>query len=152
VLGGSVMVATALLGSFFTRRADITLGPGETVTLADPFGGERQLTSQGVSRFDLLNRHVVAVAVQTSRGDGRAELITTEERQYIDSRGVHTFNPSIEAGIDYSLKQDVHVVLTGVTGDRAQMRVALNPLVMWMWIGGAMIAIGGATAAWGASS
>ena len=61
------------------------------------------------------------------------------------------FSPSTEAGIDHSWMQDVYVVLTGVTGDRAQMRIAFNPLVMWVWIGGAMIALGGAVAKWPSS-
>jgi cytochrome c biogenesis factor len=148
MLLGLVLVAAGLIASRFSKEVEITIGSGETVAIADPFGGRTALTSQGVSRFDELNRHVVAVAIQVARNGKSAELVTSEERQYFDSRGAHTFNSTIEAGIDYSLKQDVHVVLTGVTGDRAQMRVALNPLVMWVWIGGAMIAVGGALAMW----
>jgi cytochrome c biogenesis factor len=148
---GLVVLTAGIIGSRFTREADITLDSGETATITDPFGDRLALTSQGVSRFDVLNRHVVAIAVQVRNGN-TTELITTEERQYFDSRGVHTYTPSIEAGIDYSSKQDVSVVLTGVMGDRAQLRVAVNPLAMWVWIGGAMIAIGGAVAMWGESS
>ena len=150
-LAGLVMFMAAVAGSLFSKEADITLGSGETATITDAFGDRRELTSQGVSRFDLLNRHVVAVALQAAQAGEPTELIISEERQYVDSRGAHTFNPSLEAGIDYSLNQDVSVVLTGVVGDRAQMRIAFNPLVMWVWIGGAMIAVGGAAAMWGAS-
>ena len=148
---GLVILVAGLIGSRFGHEAEMTLGSGETATITDPFGDRLEVTSQGVSRFDVLNRHVVAVALQASHDGERTELITSEERQYVDSRDAHTFNPSVRAGIDYSLKQDVYVVLTGVMGDRAQMRVAFNPLVMWVWIGGAMIAVGGAVAMWGES-
>jgi cytochrome c biogenesis factor len=147
---GLVILIAAIIGSRFSRAVDITLGAGETAAITDPFGDRLEFTSQGVSRFDVLNRHVVAVAVQAQEGNA-TELIITEERQYIDSRGVHTYNPSIEAGIDYSLKQDVSIVLTGVMGDRARMRIAFSPLAMWVWIGGAMIAVGGAMAMWSES-
>jgi cytochrome c-type biogenesis protein CcmF len=149
---GLVMLVAGFIGSRFGHEADITLGSGETATMTDPFGDRLELTSQGVSRFDVLNRHVVAVALRAAHDGERTGLITSEERQYVDSRDAHTFNPSIEAGIDYSLKQDVYVVLTGVMGDRAQMRIAFNPLVMWVWIGSAMIAVGGAVAMWAESS
>jgi cytochrome c-type biogenesis protein CcmF len=145
---GLVILMIGVAGNLFRLETGIALGPGETATITDAFGDRRQFTSQGVSRFDVLNRHVVGVALQAARDGKTTGLITSEERQYVDSRGAHTFNPSMEPGIDYSLKQDIYVVLTGVMGDRAQMRIAFNPLVSWVWIGGAMIAIGGAVAMW----
>jgi cytochrome c biogenesis factor len=145
---GLVILVTAFAGNLFRKESDVALGSGETATMTDPFGDRRAFTSQGVSRFDMLNRHVIAVALQAARDGEATDLITSEERQYVDSRGAHAFNPSMEAGIDHSLKQDIYVVLTGVMGDRAQMRIAFNPLVSWVWIGGAMIAIGGAVAMW----
>ena len=151
VLVGLVLVATALAGGLFSTAADVTLGSGETATITDPFGDRREFTSQGVSRFDVLNRHVVAVALQAAHDGETTALIISEERQYVDSRGAHTFNPSMEAGIDHSLRQDVYVVLTRVMGDRAQVRIAFHPLVMWVWIGGTMVAVGGAVAMWGGS-
>ena len=151
-LAGLLVFTAGLAGSLLNKEADITLGSGETAAITDAFGEQREFTSQGVSRFDLLNRHVVAVALQAAQNGEPAELITSEERQYVDSRGAHTFNPSIEAGIDYSVTQNVSVVLTGVVGDRAQMRIGFDPLVMWVWIGGAMIAVGGAVAMWGTTS
>jgi cytochrome c-type biogenesis protein CcmF len=146
---GLVILVASIAGGRFGKDADVTLGSGETATITDPFGDRREFTSQGVSRFDVLNHHVVAVALQVAEDGETTQLITSEERQYVDSRGAHTFNSSTEAGIDYSLKQDVYVVLAGVMGDRAQLRIAFNPLVMWVWIGGAMIAVGGAVAMWG---
>ena len=145
---GVVILFAAFAGFAFKKENDISLGPGETAALVDPYGHRWTFTSQGVSEFEQLNRRVVAVGLQTTR-DGRPKgLIRSERRQHVDSRGVPTFEPSTEVGIDYSLRQDVYVVLAGVADDRAEMRIAFNPLVAWVWIGGVIMAIGGVIVMW----
>ena len=39
-------------------------------------------------------------------------------------------------------------MLAGVAGERAEMRIAFNPLVVWVWIGGVIMAIGGLIVMW----
>jgi cytochrome c-type biogenesis protein CcmF len=76
-------------------------------------------------------------------------LITSEQRQHEDSRGVPSFEPSSEAGIARSLTQDVYVALDGIEEDEtAMLRIAFNPLVLWIWIGGAMLTLGGTILFW----
>jgi len=44
------------------------------------------------------------------------------------------------------------VVLAGVRGDgSAEVRVTFNPLVRWVWTGGALMAIGGLIVMWPAA-
>ena len=75
--------------------------------------------------------------------------MTSEKRQHVDSRGEPTFEPSTEVGIRTSAKEDVYVVLAGVRADEsAEVRVTFNPLVMWVWLGGALMAIGGVIVMW----
>ena len=72
-----------------------------------------------------------------------------QARQVLDSRGQPTFEPSTEVGIKESWKQDVYVVLAGVQEDgSAEIRVSFNPLVRWVWLGGALMAIGGLVVMW----
>src|SRR6266567_1416024 len=79
-------------------------------------------------------------------------VITSEKRQHVDSRGAPTFEPSTEVGIKGSFKQDVYVVLAGVRGaDGAEIRVTFNPLVRWVWLGGALMALGGLVVMWPAA-
>ena len=41
------------------------------------------------------------------------------------------------------------MVLAGVRGvDAAEIRVTFNPLVRWVWLGGALMAIGGLVVMW----
>jgi cytochrome c-type biogenesis protein CcmF len=145
---GVVVLFIAFAGFVFKKESDVSLGPGETAALVDPYGQRWTFTSQGVSEFEQLNRRVVAVALQTTRDGKPAGLIRSERRQHVDSRGVPTFEPSTEVGIDYSLRQDTYVVLAGVAGERAEMRIAFNPLVAWVWIGGVIMAIGGVIVMW----
>jgi cytochrome c biogenesis factor len=145
---GGIVFLVALGGLAFRTERIVSLGPGEVVTLVDPYRRQWTFASQGVSEYAQLNRGVEAVAVRPVRGGTPVGLISSERRQYVDSRGVPTFEPSTEAGIDHSLLQDTYVVVANVAGDRAELRIAFNPLVTWVWIGGLAIAIGGMLVMW----
>ncbi|MEO8909510.1 MAG: heme lyase CcmF/NrfE family subunit [Gemmatimonadaceae bacterium] len=149
---GIVMIFAAFAGLAFKREFDLTLNPGDSKTVGDAWGHQWTFLSQGISRYNVLNREVTAIALDVSR-DGKPDgVITSEKRQHVDSRGVPTFEPSTEVGIKGSFKQDVYVVLAGVRGaDAAEIRVTFNPLVRWVWLGGALMAIGGLVVMWPAA-
>jgi cytochrome c-type biogenesis protein CcmF len=43
---------------------------------------------------------------------------------------------------------DLYVVLAGVRDETAELRISFNPLVVWVWIGGMVMAIGGLIVMW----
>jgi cytochrome c biogenesis factor len=145
---GVLILAIAFAGFAFKTERSISLGPGESATLVDPYGRHWTFVSQGVSDFEELNRHVVAVPLRATHHDQPLALLRSERRQYVDSRGNPTYDPSTKAGIHSSWRQDTYVMLASVSDDRAVLRIAFNPLVMWVWIGGLVIAIGGLGAMW----
>ena len=145
---GVVILAMAFVGFAFKTESSISLGPGESATLVDPYGRQWTFASQGVSDFEELNRHVVGVPLRATHRDRPVALLRSERRQYLDSRGNPTFEPSTKPGIHSSWRQDTYVMLESVADDRAVLRIAFNPLVMWVWIGGVAIAIGGLVAMW----
>ena len=146
---GIVVIFAAFAGLAFKKDFDVTLRAGDVRELTDPFGRKWRFVSQGVSRYDVLNRQVTAIALDVSRDGQRQGVLTSEKRQHVDSRGAPTFEPSTEVGIMESLRQDVYVVLAGVgADDAAEMRITFNPLVVWVWIGGALMAIGGLIVMW----
>lgn len=148
---GVIAVAAAFAGIPLTEERDVSLGSGEAATLVDPFRRSWTFTSQGVSDFPELNRAVEAVALRSTRNGVSYPLITSERRQYIDSRGAPTFDTFVEPGLSHSLLQDTYVVLTNVVGDRADVRIGFHPLRMWVWIGGIAMAIGGSMVMWPAA-
>jgi cytochrome c-type biogenesis protein CcmF len=120
-----------------------------TGELVDPFGHKWKFVSQGISNYDVLNRQVTAIALDISRDGQPAGVMTSEKRQHVDSRGQPTFEPSTEVGIRSSFREDVYIVLAGVRGDdSAEVRVTFNPLVIWVWLGGGLMAIGGLIVMW----
>ncbi len=153
VHAGIVIIFAAFAALAFKRESDVTLSAGDSTTLVDSWGHSWTFTSQGVSRYDVLNRDVTAVALEATRDGKRMGVITSEKRQYFSgsdpNNRVPTFQPSTEVGILGSFGQDVYVTLAGVVGqDTSEIRITFNPLVRWVWLGGICMAIGGLIVMW----
>ncbi|MDO8502862.1 MAG: heme lyase CcmF/NrfE family subunit [Gemmatimonadaceae bacterium] len=146
---GIVVIFAGFAGLAFKKEFDVTLKAGDSKELTDPFGHKWRFVSQGLSAYDILNRQVTALVLDLTRDGKSAGVLTTEKRQYVDSRGAPTFGPSTEVGIRESWREDVYVVLAGVGEDEsAEIRITFNPLVRWVWLGGALMAIGGLVVMW----
>jgi cytochrome c-type biogenesis protein CcmF len=148
VHAGIVMLFAAFAGLAFKKEFDVSLTTGQPFEATDPFGAQWRFVSQGVSTSQSLNRDIVAVALETWRNGKRVGLIKSEKRQYFDSQKRPTFEPSTEVGIRSDARQDVYVVLAGVRDDAAEIRITYNPLVVWVWVGGFIMAIGGLIVMW----
>ena len=148
VHAGIVILFSAFAGMAFKQEHDVTLADGETFSATDPYGRKWTFTNEGLSSFKVLNREVVAVAIRPTV-DGRSlAILTSEKRQHFDSRGNPTFQPSTEVGILTMQSQDVYLVLAGAVNGRAEMRINFNPLVVWVWRGGILMALGGLIVMW----
>jgi cytochrome c-type biogenesis protein CcmF len=150
VHAGIVMMFAAFAGMAFRGvHGDVRLGPGETFRATDPYGREWTFTNQGISEFNALNRQVSGVSLAATMDGVSQGILSSEKRQHVDSRGRPTFEPSTEVGIQTTAKQDVYVVLAGIVGDNvASLSITFNPLVVWVWVGGALMAIGGLIVMW----
>jgi cytochrome c-type biogenesis protein CcmF len=146
---GVLLLFAAFAGLAFKADHDVRLRTAESAVLRDPYGREWRFVSEGLSRFEALNRQVQAVTLAVYRDGERVGLLSSEKRQHVDSRGAPTFEPSTEVGILGSPRQDVYVVLAGVSEeDIAELRISFNPLVWWVWVGGFVMAIGGLIVMW----
>lgn len=142
-LGAAAMLA-AFAGQAFRKEYNLTFKSGDAHEVTDAWGNRWRFISQGVSTYNALNREVAAIALDVSRNGKPAGVMTSEKRQHVDSRGEPTFVPSTEAGIRSSPGQDVYIVLGNARDDAGVgLRVAFNPLVSWVWVGGALMTIGG---------
>ncbi len=149
---GLVALIVGFAGLAFKREFDLTLNAGESRAVTDAWGHGWTFLNQGISRYNVLNREVTAIALDVSRDGKPSGVITSEKRQHFDSRGAPTFEPSTEVGIQGSFTEDVYVVLAVVRGaDGAEIRVTFNPLVRWVWLGGALLALGGVVVMWPAA-
>jgi cytochrome c-type biogenesis protein CcmF len=69
----------------------------------------------------------------------KVAVMYPERRFYIASE-----QPSTEPSIRSTLREDLYVIYAGASpdGTRAVLQVYLNPLVMWVWIGGIIMGLG----------
>jgi len=148
VHAGIVILFAAFAGMAFRKEYDVTLRAGESTTAIDPFGRRWTFTSEGLSEFKALNRDVLTIALRPTVDGQPRPILTSEKRQHRDSRGQPTFQPSTEVGILSEQRQDVYLVLAGAIGDQAEIRINFNPLVVWVWHGGVLMAIGGLIVMW----
>jgi cytochrome c-type biogenesis protein CcmF len=148
VHAGIVVLFCAFAGLAFKRDHDVQLRAGESKVLVDPLGHSWRFVSQGTSTSETLNRFVTAVGLEVWRDGVPQGIVTTEKRQYFDSNHQPQFEPATEVGIRTSAKMDLYVVLAGVRDETAELRISFNPLVVWVWIGGIVMAIGGLIVMW----
>ncbi len=149
VHAGVVMLFAAFAGLAFKTDHDVTLKPGESYQVQDPYGHTWRFVSQGVSTNQQPNRDVIAVALETYRDGKPMGLTTSEKRQYLDSQGQPLFQPITQVAIRTTPQLDTYVVLAGVRGaDTAEFRVTFNPLVVWVWTGGYLMLLGGLIVMW----
>jgi cytochrome c-type biogenesis protein CcmF len=150
VHAGVAIYCAAFAGMAFKRETEATLKPGQSVTLASPFGHTYRFTHVGVSQYEALNRVVSAATMEVTRDGRRLGLLVSEKRQHVDSFGRPTFEPSTEVGIIEGLREDIYLVYAGSVGgtEEAVYRVALNPLVTWVWGGGFVLVLGGLITMW----
>ncbi|HEX6669873.1 MAG TPA: cytochrome c-type biogenesis CcmF C-terminal domain-containing protein, partial [Gemmatimonadales bacterium] len=150
VHAGIVIYFVGFSGMAFKREIEATLKPGQSATLASPFGHTYTFTHVGVSQFEALNRIVSAATVQVAKDGRPTGLMSSEKRQHVDSFRRPTFEPSTEVGIRSDLQEDVYITYAGsVAGtEEAVYRFTINPLVWWVWFGGFVLAFGGLVTMW----
>jgi cytochrome c-type biogenesis protein CcmF len=151
---GVVLVFTAFAGRAFEVEVRKGMNPGETVTVASPFGHMYTLTYEGISssREANFDRWVALMTVQED-GEPRGAL-STERRFYRVNQQMVT-----EVGIRSTPLEDLYVILADVEdieglvanepgAQRIVAQVMVNPLVGWIWYGGVIITIGSLIALW----
>jgi cytochrome c-type biogenesis protein CcmF len=88
----------------------------------------------------ILNQAVVDVY----RGDRKVATVTPERNLHSNVQGAVT-----EVALRMGLVEDLYVVLASLEADGlAAFQVLINPLVVWLWIGGLVLVIGTLVATW----
>lgn len=135
---GVVIIAVAIAtNGHFLREIETSFEPGQTLTV-----GGHEITYLRTVVVEERNRTATKVSVQIdgdriyepalSRYDGFGSLIGT---------------PSVKTG----LREDVYVTVTrlpeGVDGP-VVLRVIIQPMALWLWVGGGVMVLGTILAAW----
>jgi cytochrome c-type biogenesis protein CcmF len=135
VHAGVAIIAVGIIGSwFYQSERQVILSPGESVEIAG-----YTLTYQGLSEdFTSDSRVVTAALAVSSGGDSRGVL---DARRFF-YRGYED-QPTTEVGLKTVGWDDVYVMLLEWSDSgEAHLRVFVNPLVPWIWGGGAVYLFG----------
>ncbi len=145
VLG--MAVAHAALGLFvlsiaivetYTRERDIAMAVGDTATV-----GEYEYRFLSIAPIEGPNYDGVRGEIAVLRDDKQIALLHPEKRQYWVQRSVMT-----EAGIDMQWNRDLFAALGEDLGaGRWSVRAQVRPMVSYVWIAAALMALGGLIAA-----
>ncbi len=154
---GVVLIFTAFAGRAFEVKLTDTLEPGDTVSVASPFGHDYTLTYQGISSAREANFDRWVALMSVDRNGEPVGSLSTEFRWY-PSRQMSTK----EVGVRSTLLEDLYVILAeaedfeGIVANdpgaqRIIVEVQVNPLVGWIWYGGVILTIGALIGLWPAA-
>ncbi|MEL1264150.1 heme lyase CcmF/NrfE family subunit [Pseudoxanthomonas putridarboris] len=132
--GIAVFLVGALLVEALNVQRELAVKPGQTVEV-----GRYGFHFQGVDETQGPNYLSDRGHVQVLRNDRPIALLHPEKRAYASGGQVMT-----EAGIHPGVLGDVYVALGEPLGDGAwALRVHIKPFVRWIWLGAALMALGG---------
>ena len=132
--GIAVFLVGALLVEALNVQRELAVKPGQTVEV-----GRWGFHFQGVDETQGPNYLSDRGQVQVLRDGAPVALLHPEKRAYASGGQVMT-----EAGIQPGVLGDVYVALGEPLGDGAwALRVHIKPFVRWIWLGAALMALGG---------
>ncbi|HEX9475380.1 MAG TPA: cytochrome c-type biogenesis CcmF C-terminal domain-containing protein [Candidatus Dormibacteraeota bacterium] len=128
-LGLAVVVVGLAASHFWQQEKDVTLQPGQQVSVAG-----YTLTYTGAAQRELADHSELVAAMKL--GD---QTLEPARATYAGLGGQSLTHVAIST----TPIADVYVVLAGTNGDgSASFRVFVNPLVSWIWAGGAIVILG----------
>jgi cytochrome c-type biogenesis protein CcmF len=137
---GVLLLALGIMGSqLFSTSVESTLAPGESMEIRDYV-----LTFRGLEETTNPDSAKVTGTLDVTRGGNAIGSIESSKR-YEGQRD----EPVTDAGIRTTPKEDLFVILGNWTEDgEATFKVFINPLIMWIWVGGGVIVAGALIAFW----
>jgi cytochrome c-type biogenesis protein CcmF len=140
-IGMAIAVIAVVASTSFARQVEVTLARGQRTTFAGfvlSYVGQRTIHQP--------QREVLVADVVVSR-EARSLGRMTPSLNLYPGASEPIGSPSIRYGALKDLYGSV-IGFEGERGERATFRFFLNPGVMWLWVGGGVMALGGLMAAW----
>jgi len=138
-MGVAVFIVGVTLVKGFGLEKDEVMKPGQTLSI-----GDWRVTFVGVDSARGPNYTAAMGVFELTQGEGKhITLLEPQKRNYISGGQTMT-----EAAIDSGLSRDVYISLGEPLSDSGadspwSVRLYLKPFVNWIWIGAAMMALGG---------
>ena len=138
-LGIVFMFLGVTMSSIFRLEQTYTVDQGGTFEI-----GDYALTYESVESFDDPHVSGIIAHMNVSRNGAPFDTLEPEKRFYKRPE-----QPATEVAFRSNLREDLYVVLGSITEDgKATFQVYVNPMVAWLWLGGVVLVLGTAVAAW----
>ena len=132
---GMVLIFLGIAGSSaFKTSNEVFLKIGEQTSLRN-----YTITFEKLSQYPTKNKQVTAATLSVVRSGRRLGFVSPAIETY--TRGSTT---ATEVAIKSTLIEDFYAILAGfeITDGTATFKLIIIPLVSWIWIGGAVLAVG----------
>lgn len=142
---GVVMVAIAIVGATsFQFNLKTSLPLNDSTSLAG-----YTFTYTGIEQNMASNHEEVIANVLVEKGDEVIGTLQPRMNFYTAISG-RDMGPTTEVGLHSNLREDVYIVFNGFenNGNLAAFEFFVNPLMLWMWIGGLVMMAGTLFAIW----
>jgi cytochrome c-type biogenesis protein CcmF len=139
--GVLVMAVAVAISSGLSSQTSATLRPGESVRLAGYLLTYDRLVVEPLAA----DRRVTEARAELTYSGSQQGMLATALRDYPNSTTAIA-TPSVRT----ALGEDLYVTLLAYDAATRSVtvRVFVNPLVMWIWVGGAIVAAGSVFAIW----
>ncbi|MFN8491690.1 MAG: heme lyase CcmF/NrfE family subunit [Caldilineaceae bacterium] len=138
-----VMIGIAVVGNtFYQSTKSVTLASNQSVAVAG-----YNLTFTGLTSEHTTNRTEFTAHLALSTAKGQALGAIAPGRNVYDKT---PDRPTSEVGLRMSPSDDIYVVLNGweQDGASATFTIFVNPLTIWLWIGGLVLVLGTLICIW----
>jgi cytochrome c-type biogenesis protein CcmF len=139
---GIVLIALGIAGSMsYSIEREATLGRGETLAV-----GKYKISFQGLRASEQPTHYRVEGAFQVNNNGTDIGLLAPALKFFPNQQ-----SPVGRAVHRSSLSEDIYLILSGFSElekNRATLKVLVRPLVVWIWLGGVVIALGTLISVW----
>jgi cytochrome c-type biogenesis protein CcmF len=131
---GIVVMFIGIAGGAFNRSSEQEIGFGDAITL-----GQYRLVCQSYSQDSNKNYDTEFALLDVYKGGKKITQLAPERRFYVASQ-----TPSTMVALHSTLESDLYVIYEGKNPDTDKpiIKVFLNPLMNWIWIGVLIVVAG----------
>ncbi|HSB68462.1 MAG TPA: heme lyase CcmF/NrfE family subunit [Candidatus Methylomirabilis sp.] len=129
---GALFMILAMVGGIFKEEKEAFLKRGDTLAI-----GRYLVHFQDFREIPRRDSAVLAAEVHVSNAGMPLGTLLPQKRFHPGSEQPHSM-----VGVRSSLREDLYLILVNYTKDGAALKALINPLMMWMWIGSYLMAVG----------
>jgi len=129
---GMVMIVVGVAGSSRGTEAALALKPDQVEKI-----GKYQVRMDGLEEITEANYMAGEARVGVSSPSMDEVILRPQRRQYNKSSKANS-----EVAVRTGLVEDIYVILAGWQGDTVHIKILINPLLSWIWIGGISMSLG----------